>query len=154
KRSLGAGEWIRRGLGVAVLVAVVAVALGLDTGFLTQVSSASRAALEQGLIDRLRPSTKPTGAMQPSVVAKDEAGGAMMMKPKPPGGSMQSSVIANDDAGGAMMMKPKPPGGSMQSSVVSDDGPAMMKAKPDADAPAVNPGADDGFPSLSGAVEW
>src|SRR5579862_8655333 len=32
KRSLGAGEWIRRGLGVAVLAAVVAIALGLDTG--------------------------------------------------------------------------------------------------------------------------
>src|SRR5215469_2551419 len=129
KRSLGAGEWIRRGLGVAVLVAVVAVALGLDTGFLTRVSLSSTVALEQGLIDRLRPSVKPAGAMQSSVVANDEAGGAMMMKPKPPGGSMQSSVIANDDAGGAMMMKPKPPGGSMQSSVVSDDGPAMMKAK-------------------------
>ncbi len=39
KRSLGAGEWVRRGLGVAVLVAVVAIALGLDTGFLTQVST-------------------------------------------------------------------------------------------------------------------
>ena len=35
KRSLGVGEWIRRGLGVAVLAAVVAIALGLDTGFLT-----------------------------------------------------------------------------------------------------------------------
>src|SRR5262245_30562170 len=31
KRSLGAGEWVRRGLGVAVLVAVVAIALGWDT---------------------------------------------------------------------------------------------------------------------------
>ena len=29
KRSLGVGEWIRRGLGVAVLLAVVAIALGL-----------------------------------------------------------------------------------------------------------------------------
>ena len=28
KRSLGVGEWIRRGLGVAVLVGVVAIALG------------------------------------------------------------------------------------------------------------------------------
>ena len=28
KRSLGAGEWVRRGLGVAVLAAVVAIALG------------------------------------------------------------------------------------------------------------------------------
>ena len=36
KRSLGAGEWVRRGLGVAVLVAVVAIALGLDTGWLAQ----------------------------------------------------------------------------------------------------------------------
>ena len=41
KRSLGAGEWIRRGLGVAVLAACAAIALGLDTGFLTRVSLAS-----------------------------------------------------------------------------------------------------------------
>src|ERR1700691_1503018 len=38
KRSLGIGQWVRRGLGVAVLVAVVAIMLGLDTGFLTRVS--------------------------------------------------------------------------------------------------------------------
>ena len=39
KRSLGAGEWVRRGLGVAVLGAVAAIALGFDTGVLTRVSS-------------------------------------------------------------------------------------------------------------------
>ncbi len=55
KRSLGAGEWIRRGLGVAVLVAVVVIALGLDTRFLTQVSLASTAPLEQGMVDELGP---------------------------------------------------------------------------------------------------
>ena len=33
KRALGAGEWVRRGLGVAVLAGVAAIALGLDTGF-------------------------------------------------------------------------------------------------------------------------
>ena len=55
KRSLGAGEWIRRGLGVAVLVGVAAIAMGLDTGFLTRVSTASTAALEQGLLDRFKP---------------------------------------------------------------------------------------------------
>ena len=55
KRSLGAGEWIRRGLGVAVLAAVAAIALGLDTGFLTRVSLASTASLEQRLLDRLHP---------------------------------------------------------------------------------------------------
>jgi cytochrome c biogenesis protein CcdA/thiol-disulfide isomerase/thioredoxin len=55
KRSLGAGEWARRGLGVAVLCAVVAIAFGVDTQFLTRVSAASTATLEQGLIDRIRP---------------------------------------------------------------------------------------------------
>src|SRR5271156_1097187 len=59
KRSLGAGEWIRRGLGVAVLAAVVVIAFGLDTRFLTQVSLASTAPLEQGLVDKLRPSQPP-----------------------------------------------------------------------------------------------
>ncbi len=55
KRSLGAEEWIRRGLGVAVLVGVVAIASGWDTGILRRVSLASTAGLEQHLVDRLRP---------------------------------------------------------------------------------------------------
>src|SRR5580698_974530 len=37
KRSLGVGDWVRRGLGAAVLAAVVVVGFGLDTGFLTQI---------------------------------------------------------------------------------------------------------------------
>jgi len=61
KRSLGAGEWIRRGLGVAVLISVTAIALGLDTGFLTRVSLSNTASLEQGLLDRLRPTFKSEG---------------------------------------------------------------------------------------------
>jgi cytochrome c biogenesis protein CcdA/thiol-disulfide isomerase/thioredoxin len=55
KRSLGAGEWIRRGLGVAVLCGVAAIALGLDTGLLMRVSLASTAAVEQGLVDKIKP---------------------------------------------------------------------------------------------------
>ena len=55
KRTLGASEWIRRGLGVAVLAAVAAIALGVDTGFLTRVSLASTTAVEQRLIDRIQP---------------------------------------------------------------------------------------------------
>jgi cytochrome c biogenesis protein CcdA/thiol-disulfide isomerase/thioredoxin len=55
KRSLGVGEWVRRGLGAAVLVAVVAIALGADTGFLTRISLASTSAVEQGLLDRFHP---------------------------------------------------------------------------------------------------
>lgn len=51
KHSLGAGEWIRRGLGAAVLVGVVAIALGLDTGFLTRLSTASTNRIEQSLLE-------------------------------------------------------------------------------------------------------
>src|SRR6202020_28195 len=38
KKSIGAGEWVRRGLGAAVLVAVVAIGRGADTGFLHHIS--------------------------------------------------------------------------------------------------------------------
>ncbi len=64
KRSLGVSEWIRRGLGVAVLVGVVAIALGLDTGALTQASLASTTGLEQGLLDKFgKPAQAPGGSM-------------------------------------------------------------------------------------------
>ena len=53
KRSLGAGEWVRRGLGVAVLVAVVAIALGADTGWLARVSTASTNRIEQSLVEKI-----------------------------------------------------------------------------------------------------
>src|SRR6478752_6923517 len=46
KRSLGVGEWVRRGLGVAMLVAVVAIATGADTGVLTRLSLASTGQIE------------------------------------------------------------------------------------------------------------
>lgn len=54
KRSIGIGERVRQGLGVAVLVGVVAIALGLDTGLLARLSYASAAKFEQSLLDRLR----------------------------------------------------------------------------------------------------
>ncbi|WP_213804687.1 cytochrome c biogenesis protein DipZ [Granulicella sp. dw_53] len=59
KRSLGAEEWIRRILGVAVLAAVVAVAFGLDRGVLTRLSLTSTGGLEQRLVDRFHPANGP-----------------------------------------------------------------------------------------------
>ena len=76
KRSLGAGEWIRRGLGVAVLLAVAAIASGFDTGFLTRVSLASTASLEQGLLDRFHAAPAPAA---PSVAMSN--GPAMSANP-------------------------------------------------------------------------
>jgi cytochrome c biogenesis protein CcdA/thiol-disulfide isomerase/thioredoxin len=56
KRSLGAGEWIRKGMGVAVLAGVTAIALGVDTGVLAQVSSGTGgASLERSLFEWLAP---------------------------------------------------------------------------------------------------
>jgi cytochrome c biogenesis protein CcdA/thiol-disulfide isomerase/thioredoxin len=56
KKSLGAEEWIRRGLGVAVLVGVVAIAMGWDTGILRRFSlSAGTSGVEQKLVDRFHP---------------------------------------------------------------------------------------------------
>ena len=55
KRSLGASEWIRRGLGVALLCGVAVIALGLDTGLLTRLSLANTSKVEQALVDKIRP---------------------------------------------------------------------------------------------------
>ncbi|WP_369349225.1 cytochrome c biogenesis protein DipZ [Stenotrophomonas sp. JAG2] len=61
KRRLGVGEWVRRGLGIAALLAVVAIAMGWDTGLLTRLSTVSTAKLEQGLLDVLPAQEPPAG---------------------------------------------------------------------------------------------
>ncbi len=81
KRSLGVGEWVRRGLGAAVLVAVAAIALGADTGFLTRISAASTASLEQGLLDRLQ---GLTGGGNGAAMSADSAGGALPVEGNAP----------------------------------------------------------------------
>jgi cytochrome c biogenesis protein CcdA/thiol-disulfide isomerase/thioredoxin len=89
KRSLGAGEWIRRGLGVAVLASVVAILSGFDTGFLTQVSLTGTNSLEESLFDRFHQSSRFADTLPPSSVitlgdqAMMNGGPAMMMKAKP-----------------------------------------------------------------------
>jgi cytochrome c biogenesis protein CcdA/thiol-disulfide isomerase/thioredoxin len=64
KRGLGAGEWVRRALGVAVLVGVAAIAFGLDSSVLTRLSLAGTNRIEQSLIGAIRPhedATPPAG---------------------------------------------------------------------------------------------
>ncbi|MBM7046703.1 MULTISPECIES: cytochrome c biogenesis protein DipZ [Rhizobium] len=103
KRSLGVGEWLRRGVGIAVLVAVVAIALGLDTGLLTQASLASTASLEQGLVDRFH----PLNQNKPSSVVMNKDGGAMMSATN----QMMMSGKPDATAGAgtmSMAMTPKP----------------------------------------------
>ncbi len=64
KQSLGAGEWVRRGLGIAVLGGVVAIGLGADTGFLARLSSVSTGKFEQALLDAFNTNkAKPASAV-------------------------------------------------------------------------------------------
>lgn len=51
--SIGVGEWVRKAIGALVLVAVAAIALGLDTGLLTRLSLSSTNRIEQSLMERL-----------------------------------------------------------------------------------------------------
>jgi cytochrome c biogenesis protein CcdA/thiol-disulfide isomerase/thioredoxin len=128
KRSLGAGEWIRRGLGVAVLVAVVVIALGLDTRFLTQVSLASTAPLEQGLVDKLRPN--PPADNRPLAMT----GNAPAMQPQQP-----APVEAAKEAPTVALTGPAPPAVRPQSGATD---------------PASSLAVEGELPSLSSAVQW
>jgi cytochrome c biogenesis protein CcdA/thiol-disulfide isomerase/thioredoxin len=73
KRSLGASEWIRRGLGVAVLAGVVAIALGLDTGVLAQLSLSRTTSIEQRLLERIAPKHAASTAQAPANATSGEA---------------------------------------------------------------------------------
>ena len=53
KGSLHATEWVRRLLGVLVILGVGAIALGLDTRVLSKLSSAQTASFETGLAKKL-----------------------------------------------------------------------------------------------------
>jgi cytochrome c biogenesis protein CcdA/thiol-disulfide isomerase/thioredoxin len=80
KKSLGTGEWIRRGLGAAVLVAVVAIVFGWDSTVLTRLSLNGTNSLEQSLIDKIDP--QKSGAAGGSMMAMSNSkanGHAMMM---------------------------------------------------------------------------
>jgi cytochrome c biogenesis protein CcdA/thiol-disulfide isomerase/thioredoxin len=77
KQSLGAGEWIRRGLGVAVLLGVVAIALGWDSGVLTQLSYASTNNLEQSLVRTITPNSSAAGGSMSMAMTGSPSGGAM-----------------------------------------------------------------------------
>jgi len=61
KKSLGVGEWVRKGLGVLVLIGVAAIALGLDTGLLTRLSASGVNKVEQSLLTRVG-AGRPTNA--------------------------------------------------------------------------------------------
>ncbi|TDN56507.1 cytochrome c biogenesis protein DipZ [Scandinavium goeteborgense] len=69
KRSLGVGEWIRRGLGAAMLLGVAAISLGLDTGVLARLSTVSTGGIEQTLVQKLKPESAFSAAKPSATLA-------------------------------------------------------------------------------------
>ncbi|AOJ00263.1 cytochrome c biogenesis protein DipZ [Burkholderia sp. LA-2-3-30-S1-D2] len=131
KRSLGAGEWIKRGIGAALLAGVGAIALGLDTGALAQLSTVTTGGLETKLVDRL--GGRSNGA--PAAIAATGS---------PADGSADRT---SNGSGGAMM--------AATADAVQSSG-AMMRAAeitPAPQAPAALP-VEGTLPSLDGAVQW
>jgi len=163
KRSLGAGEWIRRGIGAAMLAGVVAIAFGLDTGVLASVSTVATGGIEQKLVDRLSPGARSAGAGSGSsgIAAVNAAatadasgaagtpvtpvttdGGAMMAAANPTAGSnvvMSASDTSAAGAGGAMMAAAS--SGMMRASQAATDNPAPLPVEGE-------------LPSLNGAIQW
>lgn len=83
KRSIGAGEWVRRGLGAAMLAGVAAIALGLDTGVLARFSTASTGGIEQALVEKLSgKSPRNSGAL---LAQNTTSEGAVQVAEKSPG---------------------------------------------------------------------
>ncbi|HIH2749139.1 cytochrome c biogenesis protein DipZ [Burkholderia aenigmatica] len=128
KRSLGAGEWIKRGIGVMLLAGVGAIALGLDTGALAQLSTATTGGLETKLVDRLggRSNGAPAAMAAAGNPADNSANGAANGS----GGAMMAATAEAEQAGGA-----------------------MMRAVDATHAPATLP-VEGTLPPLDGAVQW
>jgi cytochrome c biogenesis protein CcdA/thiol-disulfide isomerase/thioredoxin len=123
KKSLGTGEWIRRGLGVAVLIAVVAIVFGWDSTVLTRLSLNGTNSLEQSLMDKINPQNAgaPGGsmmAMSNSAMAKSNStmamsnaksdGHAMMMSAAKPAGELPVEGEIPSFAGATLWLNSPP----------------------------------------------
>ncbi len=129
KRTLGAGEWIRRGLGVTLLAGVAAIALGLDTGVLAQMSLAGTSHVEQVLVDQAKLNTHVDA--EPSNVIVEKKDGAMMA-------GSNAMMMGNN----AMMAGGNAMTGAMSGGMTGGNGETAGFA------------SSGITPSLAGAVEW
>src|SRR5271155_147817 len=107
KKSLGTGEWIRRALGVAVLLAVVAIVFGWDSTVLTRLSLNGTNSLEQSLIDKINPPAAG-GAMTTAMSNSKSDGHAMMMSAAKPSGDLPVEGEIPSFAGATLWLNSPP----------------------------------------------
>lgn len=127
KRSLGAGEWIRRGIGAAMLAGVAAIASGLDTGVLTRLSTVATSGLEARLLAELG--------------ARDRAASA----------DHAAAAGGGADVDGARMMRASAQAGAAGDAMRAAGGAAMLRM---ATQPAAALPVEGMLPALDGAVQW
>jgi len=104
KGTLRTGETIRRVAGAAVLGGTAAIALGLDTQLLSQISLGGTTRLEQSLVDRIAPRsaqmTQPSSSTRPArdgfVLTAAGAGDAAAAPRLPVQGSFPSLAGATE----------------------------------------------------------
>jgi cytochrome c biogenesis protein CcdA/thiol-disulfide isomerase/thioredoxin len=110
KKSLGTGEWIRRALGVAVLLAVVAILFGWDSTVLTRLSLNGTNSLEQSLIDKINPREPGAagGSMTMAMSNSKSDGHAMMMSAAKPSGELPVEGEIPSFAGATLWLNSPP----------------------------------------------
>ncbi len=109
KKSLGTGEWIRRGLGALVLIAVVAIVFGWDSTVLTRLSLNGTNSLEQSLIDKITP--QHAGSQGGSMMAMSNTksdGHAMMMSAAKPAADLPVEGEVPSFAGATLWLNSPP----------------------------------------------
>jgi cytochrome c biogenesis protein CcdA/thiol-disulfide isomerase/thioredoxin len=94
KRSLGAGDWVRRGIGAAMLAGVVAIALGFDTGVLARVSTVATSGIEQQLVDRFGGGSRMKPAQTAGAPAAPAADSSATHETPATQGMMRASTAA------------------------------------------------------------
>ena len=144
KRSLGAGEWIRRGIGGAILCGVGAMSIGLDTDALAHVSTIATAGIEEQLVDRLSP-PKAASAKDPAAIP---AASVKDMTATPDASAKDTSTTPDSQA--KPLMANEPGHASLTGFVTKV---AYTTADATAQAPLPLP-IEGQLPALSGAVQW
>ena len=101
-RSLGAGQWLRRGLGVLMLGAVVVIGLGLDTRFLANLSAGQTNAIESrlaavlGLEDRMPMQGGSTGLKDEGALPSLDGAVAWLNSPPLTAAQLKGKVVLVD----------------------------------------------------------